>query len=83
MHPNGRKIQAAVLFAFLCAALAWVGSARVSRGQGPSMSAGAPTRVTSWQGGKDAKYVGPEACAKCHQDEAKTQHATAMGRALE
>lgn len=83
MHPTGRKIQAAVLFAFVCAALAWLGSAHVSRGQGPAMTAPAPSAVTSWQGGKNARYVGPEACAKCHQDEARTQHATAMGRALE
>ncbi len=83
MHSTGRKIQAAVLFAFVCATLVWSGAAHVSRGQGPAMSAGAPTQIHTWQGGKNAKYVGPEACAKCHQDEAKTQHATAMGRALE
>jgi hypothetical protein len=47
------------------------------------MGAGAPARPSSWQGGKGAKYVGPQACARCHQDESKTQHATAMGRALE
>lgn len=83
MYSTGRKIQAAVLFAFVCAALVWSGAAHVSRGQGPAMSAGAPSQTHTWQGGRNAKYVGPEACAKCHQDEAKTQHATAMGRALE
>lgn len=83
MNAHGRKIQAAVLFTFLCAALVWVGSSHVSRGQGPAMSASAPTRVNSWQGGKNARYAGAAACAKCHETESRTQHATAMGRALE
>lgn len=39
--------------------------------------------VTTWRPNKkDAKYVGEQACAKCHKDEAE-QHATAMGRAME
>ncbi len=46
------------------------------------MSAGAQAPA-SWRPDKNARYVGPQACAKCHEDESKTQHATAMGRALE
>ncbi|MDX6709857.1 MAG: hypothetical protein QOH96_873 [Blastocatellia bacterium] len=54
-----------------------------SRAQGPGMSGG-DALATPWRPGKkDAKYVGPQACAKCHVEESAKQHSTAMGRALE
>jgi hypothetical protein len=82
LKSTGRKIQAGVVVLFLCGSLAWAGSALTSRAQGPAMSAGAPA-PTSWRPAKDARYVGPQACARCHEQESQTQHATAMGRALE
>src|SRR5437588_2455678 len=55
----------------------------LSRGQ---MSAPVPYSSTPWRTSKpyeEAGYVGREACAKCHEQEAASQHTTAMGRALE
>ena len=49
-------------------------------GQG-SMSTGGST-INTWRPGKNAKYVGPQACAKCHGEKVN-QHQTAMGRAME
>src|SRR2546421_1113155 len=75
-----RKIQtlAALAFTFACLCLPLL-----SRGQ---MSAPAPYNPTPWRTTKpfaEAGYVGREACAKCHEQESASQHATAMGRALE
>jgi Zn finger protein HypA/HybF involved in hydrogenase expression len=49
------------------------------------MSAGGDAQSsTTWRPNKrDAKYVGAQACAKCHAEESATQHATAMGRAAQ
>lgn len=49
------------------------------------MSSGGNTSAsTTWRPRKsDAKYVGPQACTKCHAEEAAHQHLTAMGKALE
>lgn len=55
-----------------------------SGAQGPAMSGSKVGPATKWRPNKkDAKYAGPRACTKCHADEAKHQHATAMGKALE
>src|SRR3989440_12678049 len=75
-----RKIKtlAALAFTFACLCLPLL-----SRGQ---MSAPAPYNPTPWRTTKpfaEAGYVGREACAKCHEQESASQHATAMGRALE
>jgi hypothetical protein len=47
------------------------------------MNAGAPAPNVTWRPVKNATYVGASACTKCHEEESRTQHATAMGRALE
>ncbi len=84
MNSSGRTIQAGFVLASLCGLVAWLGCALTSSAQGPGMSAGpAVSPATSWRPDKNARYVGPQACAKCHEDESRTQHATAMGRALE
>ena len=83
MNFTSEKIRAGVVIAALCGVAVWFGCAFISRAQeGPAMSSG-PAPRTSWRPEKNAKYVGPQACAKCHQQEAQTQHATAMGKALE
>ena len=47
------------------------------------MGGGNDQSITSWRPNKkDAKYVGPQACSKCHADEV-SQHSTAMGKAME
>jgi predicted CXXCH cytochrome family protein len=68
----------------------WLVYPVASRAQDPAATAGAsmsgPSNAPStWRPttAKDAKYVGAQACAKCHTEESATQHATAMGRALE
>lgn len=82
MNTNGKKILALMTVVSLYAIIIWYCSARASKAQGPMMSGG-PAPRTTWRGDKNSKYAGPQACAKCHQEEAQTQHATAMGRALE
>ncbi|HEX8922685.1 MAG TPA: multiheme c-type cytochrome [Pyrinomonadaceae bacterium] len=82
MKSTSRQIQVGFVLAFLCGVIVWVGSVLTSKAQGPGMSAGAPAPAT-WRPDKNARYVGAQACAKCHEEESKTQHATAMGRALE
>jgi hypothetical protein len=82
MNSSVRKIQVGFVLAFLCGVVLWAGSLFTSSAQGPAMSAGA-TPPSTWRADKNAKYVGAGACAKCHQEESQTQHATAMGRALE
>lgn len=57
---------------------------RMSRAQGPAMSSSGAPATTTWRPGKGtAKYAGPQACAKCHEEESTSQHTTAMGKALE
>jgi len=43
---------------------------------------GSSSSVTTWRPGKNAKFAGPQSCAKCHGD-LVDQHATAMGKAME
>ena len=72
------KLFAASLFALLVASFCLL----TSRAQGPSMSAGGAQSPTTWRPNRaDARYVGAQACAKCHAEESATQHSTAMGRA--
>jgi Cytochrome c554 and c-prime len=82
MNANGKKILALAAVVSFYSIIIWHCSTRTSIAQGPMMSSG-PAPRTTWRGDKNARYVGPQACAKCHQEEAQTQHATAMGRALE
>lgn len=72
---------------FLAAALAAaLGTFRLknSNAQGPGMSGGSEgVAATAWRPNrKGATYVGPQACAKCHETE-MGQRSTAMGRAME
>src|SRR5437588_12364806 len=80
MKSKVRHVQAFAALAFTVACLCLP---LLSRGQ---MSAPAPYTPTPWRTSKpyeEAGYVGREACAKCHEQEAASQHTTAMGRALE
>jgi hypothetical protein len=83
MNSRRQKIQASIVLLFFCCLAVWLGCTRTSKAQGPGMSSGGASPPVSWRPGKNAKYVGSEACAKCHQEESATQHATAMGKALE
>ncbi len=55
-----------------------------SSAQGPAMSGGGDRlAATPWRPNKkDATYVGPQACVKCHETETG-QRSTAMGRAMQ
>jgi hypothetical protein len=79
-----QKIATFAMVAVACAALVYTFKASSSSAQGPGMSnGGKEVSATAWRPNrKDAPYVGPQACAKCHVTEA-AQHATAMGRAME
>ena len=81
MKSGTAKLQSAAVLAFALGALCLP---LLSRGQG-QMSAPTST-VTTWRTNKpfeQAGYVGAAECAKCHEQEAASQHRTAMGRALE
>src|SRR5260370_38307185 len=55
-----------------------------SRAQGPGMSGGDTPISTPWRPSKkDAKYAGPQACAKCDAEVSAKQHLTALGPGLE
>jgi hypothetical protein len=42
------------------------------------------TSSTRWRpNGDEVKYLGPQACVKCHVEESAHQHLTAMGKAVE
>jgi hypothetical protein len=84
MYYPTKNIPAIVVLAALVGALVWLISPPGSHAQDPVMSAGGNSAaVTTWRPNKkDAKYVGPEACSKCHKEEVD-QHATAMGKAME
>jgi hypothetical protein len=73
-----------ILFVAVLAAIPWAVASLKSNAQGPGMSDGSGhVAATAWRPNKkDAIYVGPQACVKCHQTEAG-QRSTAMGRAME
>jgi hypothetical protein len=79
-----RKGRGLLLFGVLvmCVVL-WIACWSIlSNAQGPGMGS-EPSPATVWRPNKkDAAYVGPQACNKCHETEV-SQHATAMGRAME
>src|SRR5258708_10474190 len=79
-----QKIPAAIILVVVgCVATVWTFRPSHSSAQGPGMSSGGDVSATAWRPNrKDAPYVGPQACAKCHVTEAG-QHSTAMGRAME
>lgn len=74
------KIVVLVLFASIaCAALLYP---RISLGQSAMNLAALTKRWRPRREVADVKFVGAQACAECHAEESKHQHATAMGRAL-
>src|ERR1051326_4801573 len=79
MRLTVNKIKPAARLAFVLACLC---VPLLSRGQ---MTAPAPYTPTPWRSTKpfeEAGYVGREACAKCHEQEA-AKVVTAMSRAIE
>src|ERR1700730_8319118 len=84
MYYRQKNTLVIVVLIALCGALVWFTSPQRLRAQEPAMSAGGNMQATtSWRPNKkDAKYVGPQACSKCHADEVN-QHATAMGKAMQ
>jgi Zn finger protein HypA/HybF involved in hydrogenase expression len=85
MHSVRIKVQVGVVLCCCLGVAVWAGYVFRARAQGPVLSSGGgPAGATTWRPvGKDAKYVGADACAKCHAKESATQHTTPMGRALE
>ena len=73
-----------ILFVLALAATLWTMGPLKSSAQGPGMGAGGGRQTpTLWRPNqKDARYAGPQACAKCHETE-MGQRSTAMGRAME
>lgn len=73
-----------ILFVVALVAILWTLGPLKSSAQGPGMGAGGDRQAaTLWRPNqKDARYVGPQACAKCHETEIG-QRSTAMGRAME
>ncbi len=72
-----------ILFVAALAAIMWTLGPLKSSAQGPVMGSGGRLTATAWRPNqKDAKYAGPQACAKCHETETG-QRLTAMGRAME
>ncbi|HEY6244991.1 MAG TPA: multiheme c-type cytochrome [Pyrinomonadaceae bacterium] len=79
MNSRSRDIKALLLM--ILAIAACVGF--VVRAQGPAMS-GAGLASSTWRpAGTGVKYVGPQACVKCHEEESANQKTTAMGRAVQ
>jgi len=80
------KQQKLVILSFAAAFAVnlWTLGSLKSSAQGPGMSGGGERlAATPWRPNKkDATYVGPQACAKCHETE-MAQRSTAMGRAME
>src|SRR5258705_1090459 len=82
MYYSHKDTMVFVVLLTIFGALVWFAFPLRSRGQGPAMSGGGATSTRWRPNKKDAKYVGPQACSKCHVDEV-AQHSTAMGRAME
>jgi len=79
-----RKTHASLVLTAVLGVASWHCVSLLSRAQGPEMSKAEISSVTPWRPNtRDARYVGREACAACHESEARTQPATVMGRALE
>src|SRR5947207_2802656 len=83
---RGASAPTAIIVVLLWGALACLGGWLKSQAQGPVMSGGgnsAPPVITWRPSKKDAKYIGPQACAKCHAALVATQPATSMGSAAQ
>jgi hypothetical protein len=84
MRSANKNIKATVALVFLfCAALWLAHPVELLRAQN-QMEGGGELSSKPWEPNKKgARYAGRAACIKCHTQESATQHATAMGRALE
>src|SRR2546423_889187 len=84
-NRRGERITAKLIVVSLFGAVVSFVCLLSSRAQGPSMSVGGDSQSsTTWRPNRtEGKYVGAQVCARCHADEAATQHATAMGRAAQ
>ena len=77
IKPAFALVVASTRISFLCGSL-------LSHAQAPTMSNDGIASMRPWRPNvKDAHYVGPEACIKCHKEESANQRATSMGNALE
>src|SRR5438046_2721679 len=77
-------IRSSAITALLIFVAMFVWSHWPAQAQGLGMDGGETRVSTPWRPNKqDAKYSGPQACAKCHQQESANIKTTAMGRALE
>lgn len=82
MSTGDRAVKLAVVAAFAAAGVAVPLLSRAQQMQGPPASHSS----MPWRPNKpfaEAGYVGAQSCAKCHEQESRTQHATAMGKALQ
>jgi len=79
-----QQIPSTIISVAACAVILWPFGSSRSNAQGPGMNNGTTDlSATAWRPNrKDAPYVGPQACARCHQAE-MSQRSTAMGRAME
>src|ERR1043165_1188662 len=84
-NHRGEQTAAKLIIVSLFGAIVILSCLLSLRAQGPLMNGGGATQsATTWRPNrKDAKYAGAQACARCHAEEAQTQHATAMGRAAQ
>ena len=81
MGNRVKAVKGAVILAFAVAGACVPLLSRAQQTEAPAYNSSMP-----WRSNKpfaEAGYVGAAACASCHEQESKTQHATAMGRALE
>lgn len=81
MSNRVKAIKVAVLLAFAAVVACLPLLSRAQQMDAPTYATSTP-----WRPNKpfaEAGYVGAAACAGCHEQESKVQHATAMGRALE
>ena len=81
MSSRVSAVKAAVVLAFAAAGACVPLLSRAQQMQGPAPHSSMPWRPN--EPFAAAGYAGAQACAKCHEQESQTQHATAMGRALE
>src|SRR5262245_16598711 len=78
-----RSLNIKISFVLLLMAGAAMSLVMRASGQGPVMGSAGVAGPGIWRPVGDVKYLGPQACVKCHEQESTHQHVTAMGRALE
>src|SRR2546425_2316673 len=84
MNSSNEKLVTGSSTILISGIVVWIACAFSTHAQGPAMSNVAASPSTTWRRNRtDVKYVGAQACLKCHAEEAASQHATAMGTALQ